>query len=237
MGVTRDGGSGRKVLLALLVAGAVSYGFWSYLDAARRRLERGGDNLAAEAKEFLEERNVQPLKAPLETIVEAPKSSFVPSQAHPLLGKAVPDFELLDSEGRAWRLSELQREGPVLLIFYYGYFCSHCVSQLFAVHEDIARFRELGARVIAVSPDPPATTRERFKTYGAFAFPVLSDPGNRIAALYGAYAPAKAGGKEQLLHGSFVLGKDGVATWCATGELPFTDNATLLHELSRLRRP
>ena len=50
----------------------------------------------------------------------------------------------------------------MVLVFYYGYHCNHCVGQLFALHDDISKFRELGAEVVAVSADPPEWTRERW---------------------------------------------------------------------------
>ena len=47
-----------------------------------------------------------------------------------------------------------------MLVFYYGYHCNHCVKQLFGLHDDIERFRALGATVVAVSADLPETTRD-----------------------------------------------------------------------------
>jgi peroxiredoxin len=221
--------TGRRLFLGILIVAAAAWWFGSSLANARRRLNEG--NLALEAKEFLHDRNVKPLSEPLQQILDAPKSPHVPTQAHPLLGKPAPDFELVDHLGTSWRLGEQLREGPVLLIFYFGYFCSHCVSQLFAVHEDMGKFRELGVRVLAISPDPPALTAERFKQYGAFSFPVLADPDRKLASVYGALKSEKG----EPLHGTFVIGRDGVLTWAQIGEQPFTDNATLLYELRKLK--
>ena len=72
-----------------------------------------------------------------------------------------PDFTLNEVDGKEWSLAKELKDGPLVLIFYYGYHCNHCVSQLFAVDKDIEKFRELGVKVVAVSADPVETTRER----------------------------------------------------------------------------
>src|SRR5262249_13085079 len=134
------------------------------------------------------------------------------------------------SGGRSVRVGR----GPVVLVFYYGYYCNHCVAQLFALHEDVKKFRELGAEVIAVSADPPELTRQRFERSGAFAFPVLADPGHKAAQRYGVFRPAAGNVPEELRHGTFVIGRDGRVHWAYRGSEPFTGNATLLYELARL---
>jgi len=190
-------------------------------------------DLAKEAREYLRKRQVTPLSEPLTRLLADPGKSLVPTQAHALLGDPAPEFDLEDPSGRRWTLKELTGKGPVVLVFYYGYWCNHCVAQLFALQQDVERFHELGAEVVAVSADPPEQTRERFKRYGKFAFPVLSDPGNKVARAYGV-AQQTRGGEDALLHGTFVISHDGVVDWCQCGDEPFTGNLTLLHELARM---
>lgn len=109
------------------------------------------------------------------------------------------------------------------------------MSQLFALDKDIEKFSELGVKVVTVSADPPELTRERFKQYGAFQFPVLSDPGNKIAEKYESYVPnAKAGEQGDLLHGTFVISRKGKIVWTNRGDSPFTENRKLLHEVARV---
>jgi peroxiredoxin Q/BCP len=139
-----------------------------------------------------------------------------------------------------WSLALRLKEGPIVLVFYYGYHCDHCVSQLFALDKDLGKFHELGVQVVAISADPPELTRERSKQYGAFGFPVLSDRGNKVAQKYETYIPNPAAGKEgDLLHGTFVLARNGQVAWVNRGDGPFTENRSLLHEIARLqgRRP
>ncbi len=103
-------------------------------------------------------------------------------------------------------------------MFYFGYYCNHCVSQLFALQKDIDKFRELGATVVAISADPPELTSERFKKYGAFTFPVVSDPNHVVAARYATYVPSSKPGEEgDALHGTFVIARDGRLAWVNRG--------------------
>src|SRR5262249_31935620 len=108
------------------------------------------------------------------------------TQPHPLLGRAAPGLTLPDSQGQGPSLQQPLGRGPVVLLFYLGYACDACVHNLLELNADLGRFRSLGAEVIAVSGDPPGLTRRRFEEYGALAFPVLYDPGHRVARAYGA---------------------------------------------------
>jgi peroxiredoxin len=221
---------------ALLAAGVglLSWAGWRHLHRSPPPATSTEPDVAEAARGFLRERNVRPLSVPLTELLADTRARREPTQEHPLLGEPAPDFELSDHRQQAWRLRESIGRGPVVLVFYYGYHCNHCVGQLFALHDDIGKFRELGAEVVAVSADPPEWTHGRFRQYGAFAFPVLSDPGNRVAQAYGVYRPASGKTREDLQHATFVIGRDGRVRWAYRGNQPFTGNRTLLYELARL---
>ncbi|HVX61595.1 MAG TPA: peroxiredoxin family protein [Pirellulales bacterium] len=188
-----------------------------------------------DARAFLKAAKHQPLSDGLREVLA--DESFVPaeSQAHPLLHKTAPEFSLRDDQRTLVTLSELRREGPVLVVFYYGYYCSHCVAQLFGISDDMAHFRELGVQVVAISADSPEETAEKLAEYGRFEFPVLSDPDNAVAGNYGTYFPAGGGADEQLQHGTFVVDRNGQIVWANRGPAPFIDNKSLLYVLARLQ--
>lgn len=193
-------------------------------------------NIAAEAEALLREMKPEPLSQTLEQLLEDARNYSAPSKDHPLLGKKAPDFSGTDVFGVDWSLSESLKNGPVVVIFYLGYHCNHCVSQLFDVNEDYSYFRELGAEVVALSPDSASTTAERYKEFRPFGFHVLQDPGNKIAQAYGVFTPAAGGTREQLLHGTFIVDQAGVVRWATFGEQPFSDNRTLLGEIAKIGR-
>lgn len=218
---------------AILAVGLVLLGatvwiqFHRWIDPAA-----DGPNVAQEAREYLKAHAVKPLSGPLQRLIAEPAGERVKTQPHPLLGQTAPDFELSDHRQKSWRLTERLKRGPVVLTFYFGYHCNHCVGQLFALNDDDAKFHELGAQVVAISADPPELTQLRYRQYGEFAFPVLTDPGNAVAQKYGVYRPASGTSRDDLLHATFVIGRDGRVRWAYTGNDPFTGNLTLLTELA-----
>ena len=60
------------------------------------------------------------------------------------------------------------------------------------------------------------------------------DPFDFPAEAYGVFVPGREGKPDDLRHGTFVIGRDGVVSWCQVGDQPFTDNRTLLYELAWL---
>jgi len=192
-------------------------------------------NIAAEAEALLRESKPEPLSQPLERLLEDARNYSAPSKDHPLIGKKAPEFAGKDVFGIKWSLAEALKKGPVIVIFYLGYHCNHCVSQLFDVNEDYSYFRELGAEVVALSPDSASTTAARYKEFRPFGFSVLQDPGNKIAQAYGVFTAAAGGKREELLHGTFVVDQTGVVRWATFGEQPFSDNRTLLGEIAKIR--
>jgi peroxiredoxin len=225
--------SGTWLFLGLLGLGAVAC---LALVAYRTSVPHGADeyglvptgDVAADAKAFLTAARAQSL--PPEKLAE--KRTAV-GQASPLVGTKAPDFELTDTEGHQVALRDLRRTGPVIVVFYYGYYCSHCVAQLFALEEDLPKFAKHGVRIVALSADPPETTAARFRQYGRFHYPVLSDPGNKVAEQYGVYTPAVGDRDEDLKHATFVVDKAGHIVWGYTGSQPFVDNGLLLKLIAK----
>jgi len=172
----------------------------------------------------------------LEEILDEAKRLHWESEAHPLLGKPAPEFSVEDVDGKRWSLKDRLKQGPVVIVFYLGYWCDHCVSQLFGANEDIGRFRELGADVVAISPDAAGTTLLSYKKYGVrFDFPVIPDVNKHIAQSYGVYTPAKGDEPEDMAHGTFVVDQAGIVRWVRTGTAPFGHNPTLIYELAKIK--
>jgi peroxiredoxin Q/BCP len=103
----------------------------------------------------------------------------------PLLGPGAtaPDFELPDSTGAPVRLSAL-RGNPVVIYFYPKDDTTVCTKQACAFRDRLAEFESIGARILGISDDSPAS-HAKFAAKYALPFPLLSDKGGAVRKLYG----------------------------------------------------
>jgi peroxiredoxin len=162
----------------------------------------------------------------------------VPTQDQPLLNQRAPALVLGDVWGQTWDMSAQVRDGPVVLVFYLGSTCMACVTHLTELDVATPRFRERGARVLAVSGDTPLFSLERIRKYGDFQIPLLSDPGHAVAMTYGVWnvLPRVNNGDGTALHGTFIIDRGGWVRWVHVGNRPFTDLEALLAEIDELNK-
>jgi peroxiredoxin len=190
-------------------------------------------NVRVDAEVYLRRQKGEILTGPVMKLLADESFEPKPSQEGPPLGMEPPDFTLTEVSGKRIRLARLMEQGPVVVVFYYGYGCNHCVAQLFGIQEDLARFKELGATVIAISSDKPESTAEKYREYGKFDFLNVSDPDNKVAEAWGCYRPKTKDRDEDRLHGTFVIDPDGKVCWLNRGQEPWVDNRTLLFAIAR----
>lgn len=139
-------------------------------------------------------------------------------------GALAPDFTLPNIDGRPLTLSALRAQGPVVLTFYRGAWCPYCNLHLRAYQAILPQIWELGATLVAISPQTPDASLTTAEQKG-LTFPVLSDAGNAVARRYGlvfslsealravsADLPAYNGDDtwELPLPGTFVIAPDGI---------------------------
>lgn len=100
-----------------------------------------------------------------------------------VIGAVAPDFSLPDADGEMHSLASYLAKGPVILSFYRGGWCPFCNDQLYAYQQILPEFEELGAQLVAISPESPQSAQDTMsKNY--VTFPVLSDAGNVVARAY-----------------------------------------------------
>ena len=109
------------------------------------------------------------------------------------VGATAPDFSLAGTDGtkkghRDYRLSEY-RGAPVVLVFYPADKSPVCTVQLNTYSDDISRFSEVGAQVLAISPQSVEQHDAWAKDQGGFAFPLLADEGRKVGDAYGILGP------------------------------------------------
>ncbi len=98
-----------------------------------------------------------------------------------------PHFELDGTGGRSYALDD-EAGAPVVLVFYPADNTPVCTSQLTAYSDDLASFVDLGARLLAISPQDVAS-HEAFAADHELAFPLLADVDKAVGAAYGVLGP------------------------------------------------
>lgn len=151
---------------------------------------------------------------------------------------AAPDWTLADASGKPMSLADF-RGRPVLVIFYLGKGCSHCMEQLNNFAPVTATYAKAGIPIVAISTDTPAGLAETFqktaeieggKARNPFPFPLLSDADLKVFKAYRAYDDFE----NQALHGTFLIDGDGRVRWQDISYEPFMYTDWLLEECQRL---
>ena len=124
----------------------------------------------------------------LEELARHVRGRYIPG-----VGDTVSDFTLPDALRRPVRLWDKLAQGPVVLTFYRGAWCPYCNLELRAYQQRLPRLSDLGASVIAVSPQTPeasvAMIEKNLVEKTPLDFDVLSDSGSRVACAYGLAFP------------------------------------------------
>ena len=100
------------------------------------------------------------------------------------VGQSAPDFTLPDAFGKPVSLKALLAKGPVVVSFYRGEWCPFCNLELRGLQEQLGKIQELGATLIAISPEKPDHSIVAAEKNN-LTFPILTDFGNKVARQFG----------------------------------------------------
>ncbi|MBM3666547.1 MAG: peroxiredoxin [Actinobacteria bacterium] len=103
------------------------------------------------------------------------------------VGQPAPPFELPGTGGRAYRLSDFEDSG-VILVFYPGDFTPVCSKQFCSYRDDGDRIEALGFPMVGISPQS-VDSHERWAAANGLQVPLLSDEGKRVARAYRVLGP------------------------------------------------
>jgi peroxiredoxin len=142
---------------------------------------------------------------------------------------AAPKLDSRDHEGKIVTLAEYNGKN-VILVFYLGRECLHCMKQL----QDIAKKKEewdrLETIVLAISPNKPDDNAEYLKTLKLPGVRVLSDTAYENARRFKSYDDFE----DMEIHSTILVDKKGRVHWARTGGEPFSDTAFLVKQLERM---
>jgi peroxiredoxin len=100
------------------------------------------------------------------------------------VGATAPAFTLRDSHGRIVRSEDMLALGPMVVKFFRGRWCPYCMTELETWRDLYGRLREQGALMVAIGPQTERQSDFMAGHHG-LPFPVLSDPGNKVAEQFG----------------------------------------------------
>jgi len=142
------------------------------------------------------------------------------------------DWSLPDQRNQAISLAQFKGK-PVLVVFYLGAGCSHCIEQLNILTPLAKDFARAGIELVAISTDTPQgldQTFQKAKDAQGFPFPIVSDHELDTFKAYRAFDDFEG----QPLHGTFLIDPAGQVRWQNVAYRPFSDIKWLLGEAQRL---
>jgi peroxiredoxin len=106
---------------------------------------------------------------------EKPEGLFINSKA--------PEFKAKDQNGKEIVLKDLRKKGPVVIIFYRGYWCPYCNKELQKLEDSLQLIKDKGAVLIAITPEKLegiAKTIEKTKA----SYSIITDEDLKIMKAY-----------------------------------------------------
>jgi peroxiredoxin len=141
-----------------------------------------------------------------------------------------PELDVRDTSGKHVSLAQYQGKN-VILVFYLGFECPHCMRQLHDVAKKKEDWQRLNAVVLAVSSTSPERNKEGLKEFGDLPLALLSDTSDRAnARRFHSYDDFE----DIELHSTTLIDSKGRVYWARFGGNPFGDMDFLEKQLGRM---
>jgi peroxiredoxin len=187
--------------------------------------------LAPMAKAFGYPEDWRLTKPPADDIGERPNLDelgpfqWSPPSAHP--------FSLPNAKGETVSLAKYSGR-PVLVIFFLGRGCTHCMEQLNVFAPMTEAYRKVGIEIVAISTDSIGGLKQTFQDSdekkNPFPFTLLSDQSLDRFKAYRAYDDFET----MPLHGTYLVDGEQRIRWQDISFEPFMHPEWLLEECERL---
>lgn len=104
------------------------------------------------------------------------------------IGARAPEFTLPDADSQPTSLSNLLRDGPLILYFYPADFTPGCTREACQLRDIQTEIETAGLRVAGVSPQTPESHRA-FREKYKLPFTLLADVDRFVIKMYGVQGP------------------------------------------------
>ncbi len=142
-------------------------------------------------------------------------------------------FSATDTSGKPWSLAD-HKGKDVLVIFFLGGKCAHCMQQLQEFGKEYEALKKLNVETVAIGSDDAEATKALKNNKDAIKFPMpmLADPKLELFKLYRAYDDFE----RQPLHGAFLIDAQGNVRFQRISADPFLDVEFIKAEAERVNR-
>lgn len=144
-----------------------------------------------------------------------------------MVGDKAPVFMAKDQNGKTVKSKDILKNDKLIVVFYRGQWCPYCNKHLMHLQENVEKFAQAGAKLVAVSPELPVNIGKTVEK-SHVDYPVLYDKDSKIMKQfgvefmlpenlqkrykkYGVDLEVAHGNNDQLLPvpATYVIGKDG----------------------------
>jgi len=123
------------------------------------------------------------------------------------VGDAAPDFTMTGSDGKTYKLSELNKQGKAVVVAWFPRaFTGGCTAECKSMKADGEKIRNYEVAYFTASNDPIAENK-RFAEELGLDYPILSDPDSSVSAKYGVLNETAKG--KAARRWTFYIGADG----------------------------
>src|SRR5688572_5578168 len=101
------------------------------------------------------------------------------------VGDKAPDFTMVGSDGKTYKLSELNKQGKAVIVAWFPRaFTGGCTKECQSFKNDGAKIRDYQVAYFTASNDPVEKNKQFAESLGV-DYPILSDPDSSVAKNYG----------------------------------------------------
>ncbi len=111
------------------------------------------------------------------------KDMKAPARPGLKVGDKAPNATVLDARGRAVKLADLWKDGPVIVTFYRGGWCPFCTKALSQWQDRLDEVKEAGGTFVAITPESPDHTVDTARKH-ELSYSVYSDNTQDVAKAY-----------------------------------------------------
>ena len=152
------------------------------------------------------------------------------------IGTKAPEFVLANDRGGETSLSELLRDGPLVLYFYPADFTPGCTKEACSIRDIHNDIQAVGLNVAGISPQD-TESHERFRDKHELPFILLSDPDKVAIKMYDVDGPFGVG----VRRATFLINQDRMIQDAVLADVriglhqEFIEKAVVLRETAGLK--